>query len=43
MSASRDPEVTPDASMPQMCSAPATLDRDDFYAALGTAGLDARP
>ncbi|MCF3172270.1 SDR family NAD(P)-dependent oxidoreductase [Streptomyces sioyaensis] len=32
-----------DASMPQLRSAPATLGRDDFYAALGTAGLDARP
>ncbi|MGW1373516.1 SDR family NAD(P)-dependent oxidoreductase [Streptomyces sp. NPDC002446] len=32
-----------DASMPQVLTAPATLDRDGFYAALGTAGLDARP
>ncbi|MFE0187353.1 SDR family NAD(P)-dependent oxidoreductase [Streptomyces sp. NPDC058989] len=32
-----------DASMPQVLSVPATLDRDDFYAALGRAGLDARP
>ncbi|WDT53170.1 SDR family NAD(P)-dependent oxidoreductase [Streptomyces sp. G7(2002)] len=32
-----------DASMPQVMKAPATLDGDSFYAALGTAGLDARP
>ncbi|AJT61929.2 hypothetical protein T261_0238 [Streptomyces lydicus] len=32
-----------EASMPQVLTAPAALDRDGFYAALGTAGLDARP
>ncbi|QHC23841.1 SDR family NAD(P)-dependent oxidoreductase [Streptomyces sp. GS7] len=31
------------ASMRQVLNAPAALDRDGFYAALGTAGLDARP
>ncbi len=32
-----------DASMPQVLTAPETLDRDGFRAALGRAGLDARP